>query len=108
MTGPDGAPRWIEVSLVPHLDNGALVGAFVLISDITHHRLIEAALRESEDRLSKFMDASVEGIVFHRDGVDHRCQRGAGRRCSATRASRWSGTASSSSSRPNTARACRR
>ena len=69
MTGPDGAPRWIEVSLVPHLDNGVLVGAFVLISDITHHRLTEAALRESEDRLSKFMDASVEGIVFHRDGV---------------------------------------
>ena len=69
MPGPDGSPRWIEVSLVPHLDNGVLVGAFVLISDITHHRLIEAALRESEDRLSKFMDASVEGIVFHRDGV---------------------------------------
>ena len=69
MIGADGAPHWIEVSLVPHLDNGALVGAFVLISDITHHRLIEAALRESEDRLSKFMDASVEGIVFHRDGV---------------------------------------
>ena len=69
LAGPDGMPRWIEVTLVPHLDNGALVGAFVLISDITHHRRIEAALRESEDRLSKFMDASVEGIVFHRDGV---------------------------------------
>jgi diguanylate cyclase (GGDEF)-like protein/PAS domain S-box-containing protein len=69
MPGPDGQPRWIEVSLVPHLDNGTLVGAFVLISDISHHRLIEAALRESEERLSKFMDASVEGIVFHRDGV---------------------------------------
>ena len=69
MNGPDGAPRWIEVSLVPHVVNDALVGAFVLISDISHHRLIEAALRESEDRLSKFMDASVEGIVFHRDGV---------------------------------------
>ncbi|MBE7420552.1 MAG: diguanylate cyclase [Ideonella sp.] len=67
--GADGAPRWIEVTLVPHLDGGQLVGAFVLISDITHHRRIEAALRESEDRLSKFMDASLEGIVFHRDGV---------------------------------------
>jgi diguanylate cyclase (GGDEF)-like protein/PAS domain S-box-containing protein len=69
MVGPDGTARWIEVSLVPHVDNGTLVGAFVLISDISHHRRIEAALRESEDRLSKFMDASVEGIVFHRDGV---------------------------------------
>jgi diguanylate cyclase (GGDEF)-like protein/PAS domain S-box-containing protein len=27
-----------------------------------------AALRESEERLAKFMDASLEGIVFHRDG----------------------------------------
>jgi diguanylate cyclase (GGDEF)-like protein/PAS domain S-box-containing protein len=69
MTAPDGTPHWIEVSLVPHLDSGVLVGCFVLIFDITRHRLIEAALRESEDRLSKFMDASVEGIVFHRDGV---------------------------------------
>jgi diguanylate cyclase (GGDEF)-like protein/PAS domain S-box-containing protein len=69
MPGADGKPRWIEVSLVPHLDRGVLVGAFVLISDITHHRLTELALRESEDRLSKFMEASVEGIVFHRDGV---------------------------------------
>jgi diguanylate cyclase (GGDEF)-like protein/PAS domain S-box-containing protein len=70
LVAADGSPRWIEVSLVPHLDDGgAVVGAFVLISDISHHRLIEAALRESEDRLSKFMDASVEGIVFHRDGV---------------------------------------
>jgi diguanylate cyclase (GGDEF)-like protein/PAS domain S-box-containing protein len=69
LVAADGSPRWIEVSLVPHVDGGAIVGAFVLISDISHHRLIEAALRESEERLSKFMDASVEGIVFHRDGV---------------------------------------
>src|SRR4051812_20897307 len=61
MPGADGKPRWIEVSLVPHLVQGELVGAFVLISDITHHRLTEQALRESEERLSKFMEASVEG-----------------------------------------------
>jgi diguanylate cyclase (GGDEF)-like protein/PAS domain S-box-containing protein len=69
MSAGDGSPRWIEVSLVPHIDNGVLIGAFVLISDISHHRQIEQALRESEDRLSKFMEASVEGIVFHREGV---------------------------------------
>ena len=40
----------------------------MLISDITQHRLAEAAVRESEERLSKFMQASVEGIVFHKDG----------------------------------------
>jgi diguanylate cyclase (GGDEF)-like protein/PAS domain S-box-containing protein len=69
MSAADGSPRWIEVSLVPHIDNGVLIGAFVLISDISHHRQIEHALRESEERLSKFMEASVEGIVFHREGV---------------------------------------
>lgn len=65
-----GRVRWLEVSLVPHLagDDGP-VGAFVLISDITRHREAEAAVRESEERMAKFMEASVEGIVFHKDGV---------------------------------------
>jgi len=66
----DGGTRWIEVSLLPHLDaTGTAVGAFVLIADITHHRRAELALRESEERLAKFMHASAEGIVFHRGGI---------------------------------------
>jgi diguanylate cyclase (GGDEF)-like protein/PAS domain S-box-containing protein len=65
---PQG-PRWIDVQLLPHFDADGLVsGAFVLIYDITRHREAERALRESEERLSKFMDASAEGIVFHKDG----------------------------------------
>jgi diguanylate cyclase (GGDEF)-like protein/PAS domain S-box-containing protein len=73
--GPGGEARWIEVHLVPHLAEeaggtaGAVLGMFVLISDITRHRLAERALRESEERLAKFMQASAEGIVFHKDGV---------------------------------------
>ncbi len=71
LRGPDGAPRWIEVTLVPHVgdDGSTVIAAFVLISDITKHRLAERAVRESEERLAKFMQASAEGIVFHRDGV---------------------------------------
>jgi diguanylate cyclase (GGDEF)-like protein/PAS domain S-box-containing protein len=70
LQGRDGAPRWIEVTLVPHFgDDGTVIAAFVLISDITKHRLAERAVRESEERLAKFMQASAEGIVFHRDGV---------------------------------------
>ena len=66
----DGSKRWIDVNLLPHLgDNGEPVGCFVLISDITRHRLAELAVRESEERLSKFMQASAEGIVFHKDGI---------------------------------------
>jgi diguanylate cyclase (GGDEF)-like protein/PAS domain S-box-containing protein len=62
-------PRWLEVQLLPHFNaDGTLSGAFVLINDITRHREAERALRESEERLSKFMDASAEGIVFHKDG----------------------------------------
>jgi diguanylate cyclase (GGDEF)-like protein/PAS domain S-box-containing protein len=61
--------RWIEVQLLPHFGaDGSLAGAFVLINDITRHREAERALRESEERLGKFMDASAEGIVFHKDG----------------------------------------
>jgi diguanylate cyclase (GGDEF)-like protein/PAS domain S-box-containing protein len=66
---PQG-PRWLDVQLLPHLAaDGVLDGAFVLINDITPRREAELALRQSEERLSKFMDASVEGIVFHNDGV---------------------------------------
>lgn len=66
---PDAATLWMEVSLVPHrLGDGPVVGVFVLISDITRHREAEIAVRESEERLSKFMDATVEGIAFHKNG----------------------------------------
>lgn len=66
----DAAPQWIEVNLLPHADaTGHVIGAFVLISDITRHRQAEAALRESEARLEKFLLATLEGIVFHRGGT---------------------------------------
>ncbi|MCL4696790.1 MAG: EAL domain-containing protein [Burkholderiaceae bacterium] len=69
VAGADGITRIAEVRLLPHVDaEGTSLGAFVLIADITHHRRAEAALRESEERLAKFMQASEEGIVFHKDG----------------------------------------
>ncbi len=70
LPGADGRARWIEVTLVPHLTGaGEPVGAFVLISDISHHRRAELALRDSEERLAKFLHASAEGIVFHKGGL---------------------------------------
>ncbi|MBC7940442.1 MAG: EAL domain-containing protein [Chitinophagaceae bacterium] len=66
----EGDTRYIEVNLLPHVgEDGQAVGAFVLIADITRHRRAEAALRESEERLAKFMHASAEGIVFHKGGL---------------------------------------
>ena len=64
----DGQRRWIEVSLVPW---GAPQPErlFVMITDITKHRAAEVASKQSNDRLAKFMAASVEGIAFHVGGV---------------------------------------
>ena len=73
--GADGIERIVEVRLLPHVhaesglgERPVSLGAFVLIADITHHRRAEAALRESEERLAKFLHASEEGIVFHKGG----------------------------------------
>jgi diguanylate cyclase (GGDEF)-like protein/PAS domain S-box-containing protein len=65
----DGSRRWIEVNVLPHLGpEGRPVGAFVIVTDITQHQLATQALRASEERLAKFMQASAEGIAFHKDG----------------------------------------
>lgn len=66
----DGTPRWIEVHLIPQLgEDGEPVASCVLINDITKHRLAERQVRESQARLDKFMQATVEGILFHKDGI---------------------------------------
>ncbi|HZF80176.1 MAG TPA: PAS domain-containing protein, partial [Rubrivivax sp.] len=67
--GLDGSTQHMDVKLLPHVGpDGQPLGCLVLISDITPHRLAERALRESEERLAKFMHASAEGIVFHHQG----------------------------------------
>ncbi|MDP3167421.1 MAG: PAS domain-containing protein, partial [Hydrogenophaga sp.] len=58
--------QWVLVTLVPLVDaQENYVGAAVMNQDITQRRLAELALRESEDRLAKFMDASAESVIFH-------------------------------------------
>src|ERR1700744_2327733 len=70
LAAADGTRRWIEVNVIPNVTpDGQPMGAFVIVTDITGHRLATQALRESEERLAKFMQASAEGIAFHRDGV---------------------------------------
>lgn len=67
---PDGEVRMIDVSLIPHFGAaGRLVGAFVLINDITDRWRAEQAVRESELRMRRFSAVTDEGIVFHRNGV---------------------------------------
>ncbi len=69
-TLPGGSKRTIEVNLVPHFDSQQQVcGSIVLINDITEHWRVEQALRHSEERMRKFVEATNEGIVFHKDMV---------------------------------------
>ena len=70
LAGTDGHARWMEVHLVPQMGHDReLTGCWVLVHDISRHKLAEQRLRESETRLAKFMQASREGIAFHRDGI---------------------------------------
>jgi diguanylate cyclase (GGDEF)-like protein/PAS domain S-box-containing protein len=66
---PEGE-RFIEVNLIPHVDaQGQAIAAFVLIVDMTKRVLAVRSVQESEERLAKFMAASDEGMVFHKDGI---------------------------------------
>src|ERR1700761_4097477 len=52
LTAADGTRRWIEVNVIPNVTPvGQPMGAFVIVTDITRHRLATQALRESEERL---------------------------------------------------------
>jgi diguanylate cyclase (GGDEF)-like protein/PAS domain S-box-containing protein len=67
---PNGEQRAIEVSLSPHFgEDGQMLGAFVLSTDITRHQLAEGAIRDSEERMRKFAAATNEGIFFHKNGI---------------------------------------
>ena len=67
--GEGEGARVLEVSLLPQRDDeGGTSAAVVLIHDITHHRMAEQAVRDSEERLRKFADAAHAGIVFHEGG----------------------------------------
>ena len=69
-TLPNGEVRMIEVNLIPHFDGaGRQLGSFVLITDITERWRAEREVRQSEERMRKFTEATDEAIVFHRDGL---------------------------------------
>ena len=84
---PDGSELTIEVTLIPHFDpSGKVTAAFVMINDITRHHEAEKAIRESEERLQKFADATTEGIVFIDCGTIVDCNEAVARMMRSTQA----------------------
>jgi len=62
---PDGATLWIRVSVVPlgGKDSVRPEGAMVCFDDITAHKRLEAALRESETMHRGLLDAMRAGVL---------------------------------------------
>ena len=66
--------QWIEVHIVPNvLQNGEVFGGFVFIDDVTEQYRAQQAVRESEERAQRFIEAGTEGVVFYRAGVIFDC-----------------------------------
>jgi PAS domain S-box-containing protein len=63
--GAEGV-RWLRGTLQPLLDpQGRRIAGAAMNQDVTDRHLTEQALEASEERLSRFMEASTECVVFH-------------------------------------------
>jgi PAS domain S-box-containing protein len=60
--GPDGKPRYLLRTEVPMVQEGRLVRVWGMTRDITELRLVEEALRESEQRYRTLFENSPVGI----------------------------------------------
>ena len=74
----DGRWVWIEGHLIPQFDaQGRVIAGCVMMNDITHFREAQRIAAETETRLQKFLDATVEGHRLPRRRHHHRRQSAA-------------------------------
>lgn len=60
--GKNGREYWLELNIVPILENGKLTGYIAVETDITERILDEEALRKSEEQNRRIMDNAAEMI----------------------------------------------
>ncbi|WP_322469552.1 PAS domain S-box protein [Hydrogenophaga sp. SNF1] len=66
----DGSRQWVNITLAAiRNEQHHPIGSGSLTRDITQQHEAEGALRESEERLQKFLNANAEGLVFHERGT---------------------------------------
>ena len=66
---PRGQAEAIEVSAAAdRWPDGRLRGSFALITKLTERQQAESALLAARERLSRFLEASAEAVIFHREG----------------------------------------
>ncbi|RKX27352.1 MAG: hypothetical protein DRP45_01305, partial [Candidatus Zixiibacteriota bacterium] len=70
LTGKDGEKHTVVWNSFNRLDaNARIVETIGFGQDITERKLVEEALRESEERFKKLSNLTFEGILFHDKGV---------------------------------------
>ncbi len=63
MLRPDGSVVWLEKSARSFFDEqGRMLRVIGMVADITEHKRVEDALRESEDKLRLLLDSTAEAI----------------------------------------------
>ncbi|MFX0201057.1 MAG: PAS domain S-box protein, partial [Candidatus Hodarchaeota archaeon] len=63
-TGPDKSTAWYETHVGPILQNGQVIAATQITTDITERKRGEEVLRESEETAQAMLNASHDGVLL--------------------------------------------
>ncbi|SFM60258.1 PAS domain S-box protein [Methanolobus profundi] len=64
-----GNHKWVRTSGIPKVIDGKVVKITGILQDITERKAMEQELAESRGKYQMLADATVEGIIFHENGV---------------------------------------